>query len=66
MKKTANTELWALIIGILFGAILALSGVWMKQSLDFKSECDGVVVSRSWSFDQTEYCVDPSAMREDK
>ena len=47
------------------GVLLVILFICVKNALDFKNNCDGVVVSKQWSLDTGDYCVDPSVLRED-
>lgn len=66
MSKTAKHDILTFLTGLLLGIVAVVIFICFKNAWEVKSNCDGVVVSKQWSMDTRDYCVDPSVLEEGK
>lgn len=66
MSETAKNDLFHFLGGLLLGILAVILFITFKNAWEVKSNCDGVVVSKQWSMDTRDYCVDPSVLGEGK
>lgn len=66
MSETAKNDLFHFLGGLFLGIVVVVVFICFKNAWEFKSNCDGVVVSKQWALNTRDYCVDPSVLEEGK
>lgn len=62
MNMNKNNYL-ILLVGALFGVLLTICGVVIKDTIVFRIQCDGIAV-QTWNGDN--YCINPTTMTASK